>query len=113
MYNLLGLYKVNKIPMDKLFEPKFSKVYLQGLWNTRTSNGDLYIKSLNNDVVYWFKGVESEEEMCYAILYVYIKDRKSKGTYTAAASKGKAVYSHSSAEHVRHWVESVPFDYGL
>lgn len=114
MYNILGLYKPIKVDSEKLFCPKLTRDYIHGAWCSRSRSGDIYIKCSNNGVVYGFKGVQTEEEFINAVLYIYIKDQRSKGVYTSSASLGYWVYTHASAAYVKRWLDVTPFvSYGL
>ena len=52
---------------------------------------------------YKFRGIQSEDELMRAIMYVMYKDNISRGVYTSAAASGKFVYSHGQDMRVRHW----------
>lgn len=52
---------------------------------------------------YKFRGIQNEDELMRAVMFIMYKDNISRGVYSAAAFAGKFVYCHSQDMRVRHW----------
>ena len=103
--NILGFYDFSKT--TKTFNISFSKDNIERLYNSRTAEGDIYVRSRGNGLVFAFKGVQSLEEWCNAVIYVFHKDLRSKGALTNAAREGFNVYTHSMCDYVARYISKI------
>ncbi len=86
-----------------IFKPSFDGALFNSMFEHRTADGTIRVGSAGADFPYIFKGVQTAEEFALAFLYIVYKDNSSHGVYTNAAKLGKAVYTHSMADKVKHW----------